>query len=311
MDHGAEVRGLCIARATDIELFLHEIFRLERHLTLRIADADHATGKGHLVDGHLIGRHTAHRLDHHIGTEAAGQFLQTGMHILLKRVHGIGGSHLLGQRQFLVVDVGSDDGSTTQGGTHHGAHAHHTTANHHHHVDIRHLGTVHGMETDTHRLYQCTGAGIESLGGNHLLPGQDEQFAHGTPALHAERLVVLAGVHTAIPARGALATIGIGIHGDNHAGLQHIGHVLAHADNLCAHLMTGHHGHLHHRVAAAEGVQVAPAEAHVSHLQQYLAVAHLRLGHLNHLHHRRLTNLNCFHIFSLDNTPSLLTPSLL
>ena len=295
MDHRAEIRRLRIARTADIQFLLYKVFRLERHLTLRIADADHATGKGHLVDGHLIGRHAAHRLDHHIGTEAAGQLLQTGVHILLKRVHGVGGSHLLGQRQFLVVDICRNDGGPTQSCTHHGAHAHHATANHHHHVDIRHLGAVHGVETDTHRLYQRTGAGVESLGGNHLLPRQHEQFAHGAPALHAERLVVLAGVHAAIAARGALTTVGIGIHGNNHAGLQHIGHVLAHADNLGAHLMARHDRHFHHGVAAAECIQVTAAETHISHFQQHFAIAHLRLGHFNHLHHRRLTNLNCFH----------------
>ena len=177
------------------------------------------------------------------------------------------------------------------------AHTHHTTTNHHHHIDIRHLGTVHSMEAHTHRLYQGTGTWIQTLSWNHFLPWQHQQFAHGAPTLHAKRLVVLTGIHPAVTTRGALATVGIGIHSHNHAGLQQVGHILTHADNLGPHLMTGHYRHLYHRVTTAEGIQVATAETHVSHFQQHIAIAHLRLDHVNHLHHRRLTNLNCFHFY--------------
>ena len=159
------------------------------------------------------------------------------------------------------------------------------------------------MEAHTHRLYQRTRTGIQALGGNHLLPGQHKQFAHRTPTLHTQCFIVFASVHPAVTTRSAFATVGIGIHGHNHTGFQHLGHVLTHADNLGTHLMTGHYGHLHHRVTTAEGIQVASAETHISHFQQHFTVAHLGLGHLNHLHHRRLTNLNCFHrmILQFDN----------
>ena len=199
MDHRTEVGGLCIARTADIEFLLYEILRLEGHLTLGIADTDHTAREGHLVDGHLIGRHTAHSLDHHIWTEATGQLLQTSMGIFGLGIHGISRTHLLGQGQFLIVDVGSDDSGTTQGRTHHGTHSHHTATNDHHYINIGHLSTVYSMETHAHRLYQRTSTGIKPFGRNHLLPGQHEQFAHGTPALHAERFIMLTGIYTAIP----------------------------------------------------------------------------------------------------------------
>ena len=76
---------------------------------------------------------------------------------------------------------------------------------------------------------------------------------------------MLASIYTAVTARGTLATVGIGIHGDSHAWLQSLGHVLANPDNLCSHLMTRHYGHLHHRVASTEGAEVTAAEAYIFH----------------------------------------------
>ena len=200
VDDSTEVTGLGIARTTDIEFFLYEELSLERYLGLCIADADDTACEAHFVDGHIICHGTAHGLDHHVRSEAVGDLLQTSMHILSHGVDGICGTHLTGQGQFLVVDIGSDDGGTTQGRANDGTHTHHTTADDDHSVDICHLGTVHGVEAYTHRLYQCTGTRRELSGGNHLLPRQCDQFAHGTIALHTESLVMFAGIHTVVTA---------------------------------------------------------------------------------------------------------------
>ena len=79
------------------------------------------------------------------------------MDIFRKGVDGIGGTHLMGQRQLFVVNVGSNDGSATLGGTYDGSHAHHAAADDHHHVDVGHLGAAHGVEAHAHRLYQGAG----------------------------------------------------------------------------------------------------------------------------------------------------------
>ena len=159
MDDGAEVAGLGIAGTADVELFLYEVFCLERHFGLGVADADDASRESHLVDSHLIGCAAANGFDDHVGAEAGGHLQQAGMHIVGLRVDGVAGAHLTGQGQFLVVDVGSHNGGTALGTAHDGSHTYHTTADDQYHVDIRHLSTTHCMESHAHRLYQGTGTG--------------------------------------------------------------------------------------------------------------------------------------------------------
>ena len=125
---------------------------------------------------------------------------QPCMYILGHGVDGITGSHLFGKGQFLVVDIGSHDGSATLDRTHHSAHANHTAANDQHHVNIGDLGSADSMEANTHRLDKRTCAGSEQTSGNHLLPRQGDILTHGSPTLDTQCLVVLAGIHTAITA---------------------------------------------------------------------------------------------------------------
>ena len=153
MDDGTEIGGHGVARTTDVEFLLHEEFRLERHIGLGIADADDTSGKGHLVDGHLIGRCAAHGFYHHVGTETAGYLQQTGMDILGLAVEGVGYPHAACQGEFFVVYVGSHDRGSPEHRAHDGSHTHHTATNDQHHVNIRHLCSRHGMETDTHRFH--------------------------------------------------------------------------------------------------------------------------------------------------------------
>ena len=122
------------------------------------------------------------------------------MYILGHGVDGIGGTHLTGQSQFLVVDIGSDYSGTTQGRAYDGTHTYHATADNHYSVDIRYLGTVHGVEAHTHGFYQCTSTGRKLSSGDHLFPRKGDQFAHGTIALYAECLVMFAGIHTVVTA---------------------------------------------------------------------------------------------------------------
>ena len=116
---------------------------------------------------------------------------ETLMRILRPGVERIGGTHLLGQGQLLIIDIGSDNGCTTHHTANDGTHTYHTTANHHHHVDISNLRTTHGMEANTHRLYQGCHLRRERTGRANLLPGQDDIFLQGTITLNAQRLVVL------------------------------------------------------------------------------------------------------------------------
>ena len=75
------------------------------------------------------------------------------------------------------------------------------------------------MEAHTHGFYQGTGAWVEFSGRDDLFPGQGDKLPHGTVALYAECLVVLAGVHTVVTAGGTLAAVGIGITGHHHPRL--------------------------------------------------------------------------------------------
>ena len=116
------------------------------------------------------------------------------MSILCPGVERIGCTHLLGQGQLLIIDIGSDNGCTTHHTANDGTHTYHTATNDHHHVDISNLRTTHGMETNTHRLYQGCHLRRERTGRDNLLPGQNDKLLHSTIALNAQRLVVLTGI---------------------------------------------------------------------------------------------------------------------
>ena len=153
------------------------------------------------------------------------------------------------------------------------------------------------MKTDTHRFNKCTGAGSEQSCGNDLLPRHNEILTHGTVALHTKRLVVLAGIRSAIATRGTLVAVGIGIEGDGHARFESLGHFAAHLHDGCAHLMTRYHGHLHHRVLTEECTEVRATESHIFHFQKHLSG--LQFIHVVYFHERHLAllcYLYCFHI---------------
>ena len=218
------------------------------------------------------------------------------MNVLGLGVHRVGCSHLAGQQQFLVVNVGGHHRGPSQGGAHNGTHAHHAAAYDQHHVDVGHLGTAHGVEAYAHRLHQGANLGREQSGGNDFLPGQDDEFAHGAIALNAQRLIMLAGVHALVAARGALATVGVGIHRNRHAGLQPLGHMTAHGLDGGSHLVAGNDGVQGHAVAAHERVQVAAAESHVAQAQQHLLWAGLAGAfHVDDVQLLAVTDLYCFH----------------
>ena len=119
---------------------------------------------------------------------------------------------------------------------------------------------------------------------NDLLPGQGDVFTHGSPALHAKGLIMLAGVVTTVATGGAYTTVGIGIDGDSHALHQMLGHTGTRLFYHCTNLMTGHHWHLHHRVQPTIGVQVTAAETHILDTQQHLVCPALGLFQLYYLH---------------------------
>ena len=179
---------------------MYEELCLERYLGLGVADTDDTSCESHLVDSHIIGYGTSHSLDDYIGSETSRDFLQTGMHILSHGVDGMAGTHLTGQRQFLVVDIRSNHCGTALHTTYDGTHTHHTTADNDYGVDICHLCTTHGMEAYTHGFYQRTSSGRKLACGDNLLPRQGNQFAHGTIALHTKRLVMLTGIHSVVTA---------------------------------------------------------------------------------------------------------------
>jgi hypothetical protein len=69
----------------------------------------------------------------------------------------------------------------------------------------------------------------------------------------------------------------------------------AHGGDLRAHFVAGDHARLRHRVPAAPGVQIAPAEPDVADPQQHLARSAGGLFHLDDVQFERLGNLDCFH----------------
>ena len=106
------------------------------------------------------------------------------------------------------------------------------------------------MEPHAHRLNERTGARGEQTGGDYFFPRQGDVFAHGTVALHAKCLIVLAGVDTRVAAGCAFAAIGVGVDRDGHAGLQSFGHLGTHGLYDGSHLMAGDNRQVYHRVLA-------------------------------------------------------------
>ena len=178
------------------------------------------------------------------------------MNILAAGVDDMRCAEPSGKGQFLIVDVGSDDGGATQRGTHNGPHAHHAAADDHHHIGVRDRCAADGVEAHAHRLHEGTRAGIKPLGDDNLLPGQRDVGTHGTVALHAQRLVVLAGIHPSAAARGTLPAVGVGIDGDHHARAQRVGHTVAHLLHHGTNLVPRDDRHTHHRVAPQPRVEV-------------------------------------------------------
>ena len=76
------------------------------------------------------------------------------MHIFCLGINGISGTHLLGEFEFLIVDIGSDNRCTTQGRTDDGTHAYHSATYYHNCVSISHSATVDSVKTNAHRLNQ-------------------------------------------------------------------------------------------------------------------------------------------------------------
>ena len=156
------------------------------------------------------------------------------------------------------------------------------------------------MEAHAHRFHQCTLTGCEQSGGNHLLPRQHQSLAHRAIALYAQRLVVLAGIGTRIAARGTLATIGVGIHRDHHAGLQSFRHLATHGLDDGSHLMTGNDGEFHHRVSAQIGVKVTATKSNILQANHHIACLHLLFGDIDNLHLSFPSYLYCFHIYMVQ-----------
>ena len=219
------------------------------------------------------------------------------MEILLGGVHNISSTHPLGQLQFIVVQISSNHRGSTQAGPYDGTDTNHAATNHHHHIDIGHFGTIDGMEAHAHRLDEGNLLLRESFGGDYLLPRHGIIFTHGTPALYAERLVVFTSIGPFAAARCTFAAVAVRIHGDQHAGFQHVGHFIAHGLNDCRHLMARHNGHLHHRVLSQKSAEIGAAEPHIIHLQEHFIALDLRFFQFYDGHFFEAGNLYCFHIF--------------
>ena len=82
MYYSTEISWQCVSGATDIQLFLYKVFRLKFDPALGITDTYHASRKADLIDRHHVSDRTAYRLNYHIGSQSAGIFLHTFMHIL-------------------------------------------------------------------------------------------------------------------------------------------------------------------------------------------------------------------------------------
>ena len=152
------------------------------------------------------------------------------------------------------------------------------------------------MEAHRHRLYQSTGLGRKPVGRDYLLPRKNDKLTHSTVALDTQRLVVLTGIHSPIPATGAMSATGIGVARHLHPWLQAFGNTFSTGFYHGSHLVTRNDGILGHSVSSHKGVDVRAAKAHILHFEQHLAL--LRFGgslHFNHFTFLIVGNLYCFH----------------
>ena len=186
------------------------------------------------------------------------------MYVLGLRVDGIRSTHLTGQCQLRVINIGGHHSSSTQCRTYYCSHAHHTASNDYYHIDVSDLRTTDSMESYGHRFYQRTNLRRKQTGGNNFLPRQCNHLAHCSIALYAQCLVVLTCIYPAIAAGGTLPTIGIRIDSDHHAWLQPIGHALSYRFNNRSYLMTGDDRVQSHTITPHESIDVASAEADIA-----------------------------------------------
>ena len=112
------------------------------------------------------------------------------------------------------------------------------------------------MEAYAHGLDEGCFLGCQCACRDNLLPGEDDVLAHGSVALHSEGLIVLAGVDASVAARGAVAAIGVGVAGDDHAWAEVGGYVGSYGFDDGTYLMAGDDRIESHGVATHEGVDV-------------------------------------------------------
>ena len=218
------------------------------------------------------------------------------MYVFCLGVDGVGGSHLTCEGKFLVVDVGCYDCCSTHGCTYYYSHTYHSATDDEDYVDVGDLGTTDGMETDTHGFDECTDTWGEQSGWNDFLPRQGDIFLHGSVALNAECLVMLAGIDALVATCGTFATVGVGVAGDYHTGFESFGYAFAYGFDGGSHFVTRNDGIECHGVASHEGVDVASAEAYVVEAQEYLAMGWcLRTFYVDDVELLVVSDLYCFH----------------
>ena len=282
-DNGLKVGRGGVARAAHVELLLDDERGGQFNVALGVADADHAPAEVHPLDGEPVGGGCADGLDDDAGGGEATPFF--------RGIVGEGGPQLSRQGEFLRVQVGGDHGGAAPDRTDHGAQAHHTAADHQHGVGIHDAAAGDGVEAHAHRFDEGGVAQVDPVGGDDLLPGEGDVFAHRAVALHTQRLVVLAGVVAARAAGGAAAAIRIRVHGDDLSGPETLRYAGAGGGDDGADLVPGDDVRLRHRVAPAEGVEVAAAEADVVQPEQDFAGSGDGLRQVDHADLPRLGNL--------------------
>ena len=271
MQDSTEVVGRSIARTSDVELLLNEKLGLERHIALGIADADHTSGERNGIDGRDIRDGRTDSFNHHVSAHSIGVFHHLGKDILLGGVDAVGCASLNGKVELLLAQIHSNDGGSTLHAANDGTQAHHATTEDEHDVDVRHLATAHGMESNRHRFDEGGITWGDVLDGDDLLPRQGNIFAHGTIALHTKCLVVLAGIETSVAAGGTMAAVGIGIDSDHLTNLEVSRTIGADCLDYSANLMTRNDVGLGHGVAAKERVEVAAAKTDILEPKQHFA----------------------------------------
>src|ERR1019366_5529630 len=81
-DHLFEVLGLRVARAEDVELFLHKQARLVADLIPGVSDVDDAAGKGDLLDRSAKCAGPSDGFDDYVGAVTTGDLLEPGMAVV-------------------------------------------------------------------------------------------------------------------------------------------------------------------------------------------------------------------------------------